>query len=374
MAVVTRYFSTAAAGAGDGTTWANRAQLVSGATWSTVITGFSFAGSDSLEVRIGPGTHSPTAAMTSALFANAPSLANPIIFHGCDSSGNLLESPDPDWVSAQAEFSTAALPVIATTTAIQTSTLANSFWRLIYFTASGSIANSVLSGGNFDWIGILISGSSANNAGMSSPSLITNSFIKITGTAFDTGVTSPVKMDNVRIDGTAATGSGTRRGLSTSSAGHNVSRITVIGCAGGGILAAAGSATRSSYYSQCMLINNGTYGILCNATALQTVWHTITNCYFSGNGTYGIDANGSRTIASNNRLRDSTTADFANFGNYPTSYNYTTDSDNATEFVDSAAGDYRIKNTAAIWGKGYGAGDQPAGGAIGGGNLNGGFQ
>jgi hypothetical protein len=32
----------------------------------------------------------------------------------------------------------------------------------------------------------------------------------------------------------------------------------------------------------------------------------------------------------------------------------------ADEFVDAANGDYRIKNTSVYWGRGIGAGDEPA--------------
>jgi hypothetical protein len=368
MAIVTRYFSTTAAGAGDGTTWADRAALFSSGNWSSVITGFNFSGSDSLECRIEGGlTYTCSQAMASSLFANPPSHANLIFFHGCDSSGALLDPPDPDWVSSQPPFSTSTLPTIATTGGNQTSTLSNAFWRLISFTASGQLYSPALANGNFNWIGLSKGGNFTDNAGISSPTLLTNSFITFTGNAFDYGISLPIKVNNVRINGSAATSSGNRVGLTTPTAGHIVSRFTVIGCAGGGIFAAAGSATRSSYYSQCLVVNCSTYGIRCNGTASQTVWHTITNCYVSGTASgHGIDANGARVIASNNRLRDNTSGNFTGMGNYPESYNYITDSDDATEFVNAAGGDYRIKNTAAIWGKGYGPGDEPAAGGGGG--------
>lgn len=364
MAIVTRYFSTAAAGAGDGTTWADRAVLFTAGAWSTVITGFNFSGSDSLECRIGPGTHTVTVAMASGLFANPPSTANPIVFHGCDSSGNLLESPDPGWVSPAIPYSTTTLPEIATTTNIATSTLAAAVWRLIYFTASGRNGAMFSGGGNFDFTPVTDSTNNSAANVFTAPANITNAWILMSGASFDSGISGPAtdgKFSNIRIDGTSGTSSGTRRGITTTSTGYTASGITVIGCAGGGAFAATGSATRASYLSRCTLVDNGSFGIQCNGTASQTVYHDISNCYFSGN-TYGINANGSRTIAVNNRLRDSTSGNFANFGNYPTDYNYTTDSDDATEFVDSGAGDYRIKNTATIWGKGYGAGDETSAG------------
>ncbi len=71
-----------------------------------------------------------------------------------------------------------------------------------------------------------------------------------------------------------------------------------------------------------------------------------------------------------NRLRDNgTSGNFTGTGNWPTtenSVNYTTDSDDATELVNVAGGDYRIKNTATIWGMGFGVSEQPAASTAGG--------
>lgn len=364
MAIIVRYFSTAAAGTGDGTTWANRAALFSSGNWSSVLTGFDFSGSDSLQCRIEGGlTYTCGQAMASGLFSNAPSMANPIMFHGCDSSGNLLEPPDPGWVSAKPPFSTATLPTIATTTNILTVSLSASFWRLIAFTASARTAT-IMNSAVFDWVTLTITSNSTTTVGFGGTLGLTNSWILVTGDSFAHGILQPNttgKFENIRIDGSAATSGGTRMGIGTPSSGYEVSSVTVIGCAGGGMFAATGLASRASYYSRCTFINNGTFGIQCNPTASQSAFHIVNNCYFSGN-TYGIDANGSRTIAINNRLRDSTSGNFANFGNYPTDHNYVTDSDDATEFADPGSGDYRIKNTADIWGKRYGAGDQPASG------------
>ena len=77
-----------------------------------------------------------------------------------------------------------------------------------------------------------------------------------------------------------------------------------------------------------------------------------------------------------NRLRDNGaggTVNFSGLDDYPdTINNYTTDSADAVEYVSTGAnGDFRIKNTASlVWGKGFGAGDQPASG--GGGRIIGG--
>jgi len=380
MAIVTRYFSTSGAGAADGTSWANRAALFSAGNWSTVITGFDFSGSDSLGVRIEGGlTYTCSQAMASGLFSNAPSLANLIFFHGCDSSGNLLEPPDSNWVSCQAPFSTSTLPVIATSSNIYTNSLANSSWRCIGFTASGR-TGAVVSVAAYNWCAIINSTSSTIARGCDNPSIVQNSYVTMPGASFDYAITATAsQLSNVRVDGTAATTSGIRIGVTTTSSGYYAIRVTVVGCAGGGMFAATGSATRSSFFYNCTVVNCGAYGIQCNGTASQTVWHLIAGCYVANCGTYGIDSNGSRTLLYNTRLRDNTSGNLTGFGNYPTDRSvYTTDSDDATEFVDSGSGDYRIKNTASnVWGKGFGAGDEAAaggGGMIGGGNLSGGFQ
>ena len=138
MSIIVRYFSTSSAGAGDGTSWANRAALFTGGAWSTVITGFAFNGSDSMEARVGPGTYSITVALASGSFANPPTVTNPLIIHGADSSGNLLSPPDPDWTSNMADWDASSLPILDTSSNINTLNLAACYPRLLKFTASNS--------------------------------------------------------------------------------------------------------------------------------------------------------------------------------------------------------------------------------------------
>src|SRR5688572_9346902 len=137
MAVVVKYFSTTGAGAADGTTWTDRAALFSAGNWATQITGFAFNGTDSLKCLIGPGTYTCSQALASGLFANAPSVANPLILHACDGSGVQLAIPEPEWTSDQPVTWDTTLPVIATTTNISTINLATCLAVLLKFTASG---------------------------------------------------------------------------------------------------------------------------------------------------------------------------------------------------------------------------------------------
>jgi len=226
----------------------------------------------------------------------------------------------------------------------------------------------MLSASQIDWCYIEQNTSNASSLVTSSPT--TNTVAILGGTTFDGFISSgamPI-LNNVRIDGKAGTAGGNRYGINATSSGNVLNRVTVIGCVGGGVVCAGGSATRFSDLYRCLIVDCGNYGIKANATASQTVYHTfvnnvIVNCV---NGIEG-STNG-RLLLSNNRLRNNTTADHTNVANANTEFDTVTAGTDADEFVDAAAGDYRIKLGSAIWGKGFGPGDQPAAGG-GGGNL-----
>lgn len=366
MAIVVRYFSTAAAGAGDGTTWADRAQLVSGATWSTVITGFSFAGADSLECRIGPGTHSPTALFQASLFANPPSAANPLIMHGCDSSGNRLDPPDPDWTADRALFDDSGFPVIATTTNIITSNLANTFWRCIKATGSGA-QGLILSFGNIDWCSIVNSTSNTSARGLSvSRTIATNSQVQMTGTSYEYGVSVSTSgyVQSVKVVGVAGS-TGNRDGIVLANTNEvDVLDMCCVNAVGGvGIKVTSTDVAQSHFVTRCVVANCGGNGIKLASTASQTKLIRITGCIVTGNTTIGIDAqSAARLVVTNCRLRDNTT-DLSGFGNYPTDFsNYTTDSDDATEYMDAASNDFQAKTGLAWGGMNIGISEQAAAG------------
>lgn len=354
MAIVVRYFSTAAAGAGDGTTWADRAQLVSGATWSSVITGFSFAGSDSLECRVGPGTHSPTAALVAGSFANPPSAANPLIFHGCDSSGNRLSPPDATWTADRALFDDSSFPVVATTTNIITFNLANSVLRMIKCTASGA-QGYVNSSPHHDWCSIINSTANTSAKGVStSRELLTNTQIQMTGSSYDFGTTvgSGSVVDNVKIVGVAGS-SGNRNGVTLGGTNESqvVTRLCVSGVGGHGIDVVNTNAAQQHALSSIVIANCGGAGIRFASTASQTLKSRLINSLITGNGTYGIDCqSGTRLELFNCRFRDNATANINGMLNWPTDFDiYTTDSDDATEYMDAASNDFQVK-TGLAWG------------------------
>lgn len=84
----------------------------------------------------------------------------------------------------------------------------------------------------------------------------------------------------------------------------------------------------------------------------------------TGNGAYGLNyQTNAQVFASGNRFRDNSSGNINGLANYPTDFdNYTTDAADSDDYVDAANGDFRIKNTAAIWGQGYGVSDEPAAG------------
>lgn len=362
-AIVTRYFSTAAAGDETGSSWANRAVLFTGGAWSTVITGFDFSGSDSLKCLIGPGTHTVSVTMASGLFTNPPTAANPLIFHGCDSSGNQLAPPNPDWNSCEPAWDASGLPVIATTTNIGTTSLVTAIWRLLKFTASGRNGSIMSAAATVDWI--VADNSTANTAATtftSSGAPVSNSVLKATGSSYSTIVQTSVALWNVRIEGVTGS-SGNRRGVEGSS-GTRLTHCTIVNCGGYGFVSTSVSTSQVESLYRCIVANNGG-GVLFASTAAQTGTQEVEGCMITGNGLYGIDAQSeARVFAAKNRLRDNASDNFNALDNHPLDLdNYTTDSDDASEYVSTGAdGDFTIKNTATIWGMGFGVSNQAAAG------------
>lgn len=362
MAIVTRYFSTAAAGAGDATTWANRAAFYTGGAFAAVITGFSFAGSDSLLCYVGPGTYSTASSQLSV----TPSVANPLFIHGCDSSGNPLTPPDPDWRSCQAPWDDSSLPVVSWNGNVNVFPNANYFCRLMKFASTGVTSRALLSS-VLDWCSIT---ASANNSASHLGSDMTNCIVSITSTtynaAWDGANATALTLYNCRFQGVTGS-SGNRDGVITSGTTNQVSqtfsRIACFGHGGNGFAdRTTTTVSRYLHLSESTFAGNGGSGIYLASTASQATARSIVNCQITGNAAYGIDAQSAARVALFNcRLRDNTSGNINGMGNYPTDLGiYTTDDSDANEYVDTGTGDYRIKNTATnVWGKAFGAGDQP---------------
>ena len=368
MAITTLYFSTAAAGAADGTSWANRATLFNGSNnWSSVLTGFDFS-SNSLLALIGPGNYTCAQELNTTAITTDPTIANPLFLHGCDSSGNMLTAPDPDWVSAQPAFSDSTLPVIATASNIRTINCDNVFISFLKLTASARNGEIIAACRGINWCHVINSTSNASAICISFTSpFVSNSFLQCSGSTYNYVITRSLpsagalgKTYNCRIAGGGS--SGTCMGVQFSGNSYpTLSNCTIYGHYGHGIGYAGSSTAALVNLDHCTIVDCGGSGLEMRMDAAQTSAYTVNNCYIA-NCLIGINGNSGagRCFVANSRLRNNTTGDIYQIGNYPTTFdNYTTDGDD-TEFVNYANGDYRIANAAsAVWGKGYGAGDEP---------------
>lgn len=376
MAIVKRWFATSSAGAADGTTHADRAALFSAGNWSTVITGFNFAGSDSLECLIEPGTYSCSQNLTSGLFANPPTAANHLFLFGADSSGNLLSPAAPNWTADQPVTWDSGLPVIATTGNISTINLATTTLRLLAFTASGHTSASlgiINACAAASWLSLTNSSSNSNAIGiMTSTTVCQNCVVSMTGTSYNTGVsaTNAAIFDNIRLPGNASASSGNRRGLTVAgtSVVRRFTRICAYNHVGEGIIDTGTNVINLFSLSRFVCYN--TAGVKLNTTASQTSTDLVNHGLVAGSSGWGIDAGAANVVLSTVRARDNTSGNFTAFGNYPTDLgNETSDiyanqaAADAAEFADSSTYDLRIKAGCPLAGLGYGISEQPASGS-----------
>jgi hypothetical protein len=375
MAIVTRWFSTAAAGAGDGTSWANRAALFSAGAWSSVVTAFDFSSTDSLVALIGPGTYAITVALVAASFANPPTPANPLLMHGCDGSGVALLPSNPGWCSAQPVDWAGDLPVLATTTNIYTIYHASIVLRLLKFTASGATTTGPIGWAAVtDWVVVEQSTSNTSAQCVGTVARCINTAVSTTGTSWNTlvSLTTAIESYNVRAQGNASASSGNRRGF-TCAASHHVAQLTAFNCPGGGVVYTSTVATAWSILTRSTLVKNAGNGVVLPGTAASTDRYALSGLMLTGNGAAGVDAQtNSNAFVANCRARHNTSGNFINMSNWPTDLgNYTAADpseavDDAAEYVDAAGFDFRIKAGSTYWGKGIGAGDEPASGGGGG--------
>lgn len=360
MAITTRYFGVTANGAGDGTTWNDRAALFTGGAWSTVITGFNFAGSDSLLCLIGPGTHTITAALANASFSNVMTNLNMLFLHGCDSSGNALSPPDSGWKSCEPAWSDATLPVIACTTNISILNASYTNCRLLKFTSSATLSAGIIANCQFmDWCQVVNTASNTSAVAVGNVyAMASNCYFSCTGSSYS-AIATPVAMCNVRVEGVTGS-SGNREGI-VYSGNLLLYGVTVCNCGGDGIRSSSSNVAIKNVLDHCLIVNNGGDGIQVPNTASQTQVSSITNTVITGNGGYGINTQGENCamVVANCRLRDNTSGNISNLTNEPTNWSiYTTDSDDATEYVAPGSGNFTVKASSAIYNTGVGVADE----------------
>jgi hypothetical protein len=201
-----------------------------------------------------------------------------------------------------------------------------------------------------------------------------NCVFRQTGASFDVlaGIGPEGHFHNCLFYGPGSTGgSGNRMGVDASGLfGNNASvgiltRCTIRSVAGLGF-SNSSSAAVSTRIQNCVIASTGSGSAGVFGTNTDGKSSVVSNCVIVNCGGWGIDVGtGGRFIITNNRLRDNSSGTITGTGsgNYPTNFdNETAAGTDADEFVDAAGGDYRIKNTSSIWGKGFGVSDQPAAG------------
>lgn len=363
MAVVTRFFSTTSAGAGDGTSWANRAALFSSGNWSSVITGFNFSGSDSLEARVGPGNYTSNQTLASGLFSNPPTVLNPLIVRACDSSGNNWSPPNLGWVSAQPTWDQTGMPVITcgNTITVRSVDIANAVligisWR----PGSGGHFATLFNSGSFFWnyIHINVGGNQGIGGGSCNfwncSALITGNIGSASGGGGIEG-----NLVNCRCETNNA---------SNTCPGMVVQNGSMTNCSSIGW---ANSFRQANSFNSWVITLSNCLGVTRSAAGTEGLRHSTASATARSRmiKTLIVDAvTGVMSSASaNTEIVDSVFNNVATPIGYSTNMltDFTTSSESlANLFVDTAGGDYRIKRTSSLWGKGIGAGDELVSGSV----------
>lgn len=365
MTITNRYFDVSASGLGDGTSYANRAALFDGSgNWSTVITGFDFS-AGRMRALVTAGSYTCNQTLQSSSFTTAaPTIANLLHFHGCDSSGNILSLPDPNWTSDQSAWDASGIPTIN----MGNGRLAcdHIAYRLMKFSASATNATILGNAAWVDWCQFTHSGS-GTSVGCANTNVVPfcNCVLTCSGSIYNyiwTDNSAPQSF-NTRFIGNAGS-SGNRRGVVQGGGGNSVLiNCTILNNGSHGFYVSSVGTGIYDKLANCTIVGNGGDGIQFGSAASQTARQCVQSCMITGNGGYGINAGGGNAYvyATQNRLRNNTSGNLGNFGNYPTDIsNETSSGTDANEYVDTSSGDYRIKNTSSIWGYLYGASEQPA--------------
>ena len=362
MAIVVRYFSTTGAGAEDGTTWADRAPFFSGGAYSTIITAFDFSGSDSLEVRLGPGTYSAAVSVATAIFSvAAPRPSNPLTIHGCDTNGDRIIPTE--WNCCQGSLPVTGYPVWEL--GANSINLANLILRCVSLTSSFAGSGFILSAGaHYEYCkfenaanSFLVNGISAGGSGT-----VHSCHVLCSGTAFNmVCIAEGAKVSNCRLEGNAAATSGVRAGNSFNSGGYPrmFSRNCLLNIPGNAFVNIRSGSDGSVPVVEQTIVNCATLANTAAINGPSLVSATAQSCFIANCGV-GIYTQNVAARILGNRIR--CTTNYTVPTNSIIAGNYEAAGSDADEFVDAANGDYRIKSTSIYWGKGIGAGDGPASG------------
>lgn len=355
MAIVVRFFSTASAGTGDGTTWANRAELFPSGNWSTIISANNFS-VDSLECRIGPGTYVPTQRLQGSVYSvSAPTATSVgrLFLHGAGSDGVAIVPGG--WNCAEGPLPTAGFPLFEPTgTAAVLVSSADVNMQCISIVSEPNDAIILTVTGNFHFVKIrnARNGGTGATAASSGDGYFANCELECSGTGFGQ-VTTVTRLRNVRIVGNTAATIGNRNGV-TGGGQHDSGPLCIINCPGSGFQATAANINARVFLSGFTIDNCNTGVNAPNVTALNGAMR-LSNAYIA-NCANGLNHNAGHYYLSNVRLRNTTNIQTAAI--LPVSSFDAAGSD--SEYANKGAGDYRMKAGSVYHSEMIGAGDEPA--------------
>lgn len=388
MAQLTRYFGTASAGTGDGTSYANRAALFDGSNnWSTVITGTNFT-TDSLLCYIDSGSYTCGQSLAAAGFTNPPTALRTLSLIAAP-GGTVWAPPNPAWISAQPMWSDVNMPSI-TYTPTTTAMIASLHSHLYGLKITGSTTSAVgvisfASGtGTVNWCFVENNASNSNAYAVfrfGNNFRMANCVIVCSGTIFNAvlGQSGDVGfISNSRFQGNPAASSGNRRGIvqGGSNSLPTIDRCCVFGCLNP-VISTSTTNSQHAHIRSSTLIGTGS-GDVVSYTGIQAtptaIGSHVSNSII-GNGVDGIDTNDFAQVSKDCLFLETSGSDTVSDYDIVAINNQAPADTLAQVFVDPsnatvANRDFRIRSGSPYWGKGYGVGDEAAGSA----GFNGGFQ
>lgn len=351
MGVVLRYFGTAAAGAGDGTTYADRAAFVTAGVVSTIVTNHNFNGSDSLICYLDSGTYALT---TVPAFASGSPNGDRLLSIRAAASGTLWTPTDPDWNCCQPLWDTTGMVTITTTTS---NILGSQFIHLYGIQFIANVNFSFQFDLNLDWCYVKNTNAGAiaycgynNNA--------SNCVFECSGTTYATVFYNSGNraISNCRLIGNPSAVSGDRRGLWAAAISARHDNLCIVDTLVG--VRSADNSNTAITLARSTLVNCVT---AWEDQTTNASGRRISDCLIH-NSTTGISlVTNTKTMPLTRNLFNSVTTQQSGNGNWDNTVNNWVDTASAADlFVDSANGDYRIKRSSTYWGKNIGAGDAPA--------------
>ena len=371
MAAVTRYFGTADAGLGDGTSYANRAALFDGSgNWSSILTGHDFS-SNSLNCMIDSGTYTSSQDLTPSIFTVAAPQSRQRARLLAAPGGSLWNPPDPYWTSAQPIWDVSDMPKIEMGDTILTGTDYFTYYGM-HFEKNGTSANHLA---YFDQLNTNTYWCFFHNATDDSSAQVMyrlnyeshNCVYRLSGnSAFSiwNSINKTQRGYNCRLEANPASNA---IGMRLTGGGNfGLRNITIVGV-GDGILSTDTSGSFYPHVLGSIIVGNGSVGDGFQLDTSNSSYDgQVLNSVIANFGGTGVlmDAQrlliGNTVFASNdtNRTLDGEDLLINNFDSSDDLADIFVDPENA----DYTQRDFRIKNTSAYWGKNIGVADEPASG------------